>query len=156
MSNTPLHLTDDEKLAELEELIETFRYARYSPNLPEHRIYVTLIASARDLRGRMATAPGEAQRELQRALDQLHASKTDLGYEAGKLRHVAETFRGKWPTVRQALERFERAKQLEEALRPFAELCKTLQEKGRWHIEAGDGFNVEHFKRARALIEGQS
>lgn len=156
MSNTPLHLTDAEKLVELEDLITHFRYARFTPEVPEHVTYITLTACARDLRGRMAVTVSETQHELQRALDQMHGSKTALGYEAGKMRHVAEMLRGRWPTVRQALERFERADILEEALRPFAELCKVLQEKGRWHIEAGDGFNVEHFKRARALIEGQS
>ena len=101
-------LTDAEKLIEIEALIEDFRYARNDPILQEHRTYLTLKSIAADLRGRGPGVAGAAQVELQRVIDNAIAAKTGLGYDVNRLRRVAEELIGRWPTIRQALERFDR------------------------------------------------
>jgi hypothetical protein len=98
-------LTDAETLVEIEALIEAYRWARSDPDAPENKTYLALKATADDLRGRQANRIGEAQAELQKAIDAAAMTKTGLGYEIGHLRHIAEKTIGFWPSIRRALER---------------------------------------------------
>ncbi|HXL66624.1 MAG TPA: hypothetical protein VN938_16365 [Xanthobacteraceae bacterium] len=99
-------LTDAETLLEIEALIESFRWARGDTAAPENKTYLALKAMADDLRGRQANRIGEAQAELQKAIDAAAKTKTILGYEINHLRRIAEETIGRWPVIRQALERF--------------------------------------------------
>lgn len=99
-----------EALAEVEKLIEYYRgQGARDPAHPANRTYATLKAIASDLRARLPAAPGEAQRELQRALDDLERSKDGASFSDGCAQNVAMQIRSRWPVVRQALERFEKA-----------------------------------------------
>lgn len=101
--------TDAEMIEALEDLIQTYKYARYRPENPDYAAYHTLRALAADLRARNPGAVSVAQRGLQEAIDACLQSKTAMGYENGRLCRVAQELIGRWPTVRQALERFEKA-----------------------------------------------
>ena len=97
-------LTLAEALAEVEGLIEDFRWARGNPPLPEERTYRALKQIATDLRGRDPDAIPIAARELQRRVDAAIRSKTEHGYDANTLRTLGEELIGRWSTVQQALE----------------------------------------------------
>jgi hypothetical protein len=99
-------LTDAETLLEIEALIESFRWARNDPTTPENKTYLALKAMADDLRGRQSENISTAQVELQKAIDAATKTKTGLGYEINHLRRIAEETIGRWPVIRQALERF--------------------------------------------------
>ena len=92
--------SDAEMLEVVEALIEQQRHERTS-----HLAFLTLRALAADIRGRLPGANSEAQGALQRAIDGCIATKTRLGYERGHLQRVGEELIGRWPVVRQALER---------------------------------------------------
>ena len=93
-----------EQLAEVEALIEVFRWARNSPEEAEERTYRALKLIAKDLRARLPAAAPEAAQALQRRIDALQRSRTAHGYDVRALRGVAEELVGRWPAVRRALE----------------------------------------------------
>jgi hypothetical protein len=96
--------TTEEKLAEVERQIEALRrLAATEDNYRQIRIVRSIAA---DLRGRLGGAPSIALAELERRIVFAHRSKTRLGYDRGALVGIAEELIGRWPTVKQALERF--------------------------------------------------
>ena len=98
----------EEKLALIEEQIERARdFVRGAPpDSGAHRQFEILKAIAADLRARADLPRSNALGELERAIDRAVRSKTDLGYDRGKLIAIAETLIGKWAFISQALERF--------------------------------------------------
>jgi hypothetical protein len=96
-----------QKLQAVERLIEEFRWARDDYSVPENRTYFVLKAIADDLRGRLPGAPGEALRGLEEIINAAKQTKIRNGYEIGHLRRIAEYVIGCWPTLRQALEKFQ-------------------------------------------------
>lgn len=97
-------------LAEIERLIVALRAARnLNPGTAERDTLDLLKWIAADMRGDTTAAIGEAQRQLQYALEAMKAAPED----PGKLRRVAEELVARWPTVRQALEFFEDARKVD-------------------------------------------
>lgn len=98
-----------EKLAEIEELIELYRFARRFPDDPEYQTYLILKAVAEDLRARTNGAAGDARRELGRRI--AAAVRTSDGMPnstfANAVLGVGQELIGRWPVVEQALERYE-------------------------------------------------
>ncbi len=68
--------------------------------------YEVLKAVAADLRARIEKPRSLALGEIERAIAKMTASKTRLGYEEGKMLHVAAMLVRHWPFVKQALENF--------------------------------------------------
>jgi len=100
--------TIEEKLSVVEFLIEQLRDSRHELGAPNRGRYLILKSVAADLRARIPGEPLAACFELDEAIRAADASKTvPLGYEIGKLRRIAEILIGRWPVVRQALEKFE-------------------------------------------------
>jgi hypothetical protein len=102
------NFTDAEKLEVIESFIVQWKVARTGDHLGGHDVYLLLKEIAKDYRGRAPNAPGRARERLERALE--HAAKTKtggVGYEFNALRRIAETVISEWPTIRQALEKFE-------------------------------------------------
>lgn len=66
-----------------------------------------LRAIAADLRGRIDGAPSATATFLQRRINSVQQSKTSTGYHQGALIALGQEFIGHWPTIKQALERFE-------------------------------------------------
>ena len=68
--------------------------------------YEVLKAVAADLRARLDRPRSLSLGEIERAIAKMAASKTRLGYDEGKMTHVAATLVRHWPFVRQALENY--------------------------------------------------
>ena len=94
--------TTAEKLAEVELLIEREKQAS---QWNRHRIAV-LASIAVDLRARLDGVPTAILVDLERRVVSAVRSKTALGYDAHAIRGVGEGLVVRWPTVKQALERF--------------------------------------------------
>ena len=92
-----------EKLAVVEALIRDLNDGLESSDT--RRIGV-LKAIASDLRGRIETAPSAVLVDLEGRITAALRSKTVIGYSAHTLRGVGEGLIVRWPTVRQALEKF--------------------------------------------------
>lgn len=110
--NTDVNITlnAETALAEIERLIVTFRYARNLEKGERERDMLDILKwIASDMRGDTTAAVGEAQRQLQYALEGLKASPED----PGKATRVAQELVARWPTVRQALEFFEDARKVD-------------------------------------------
>lgn len=97
--------TTQEKLSVVEGLIEAFRRSGGDSDDNRYRLRV-MAAIASDLRGRLEQAPNIALTELERRIAAVVRSKTPLGYGNGPLVGVGEELIGRWPIVKQALERF--------------------------------------------------
>lgn len=95
------HFTILEKLGAVEQEIDRLR--RTGGDVDHLRV---LRAVAADIRGRLETAPSVALVELERRMAAVSRAKTRLGYENGALVGVAQELIGRWPVVKQALERF--------------------------------------------------
>lgn len=104
MMNKNFTLTD--KIKTVDVLVDDFRWARGKEDEPEHLTYWTLKAIADDLRARQRHVRLDALDDLQRAVDMANANKVRNYYEPGRLQFLAERLIGRWPVVRQALERF--------------------------------------------------
>ena len=96
--------TTAEKLDLVEQMIGTLRVSAQT-DADIERIHI-LKAIASDLRGRMTQAPSAALYQLERRLASVARSRTRLGHSQGALIGVAEELMGRWPTVKQALEKF--------------------------------------------------
>ena len=96
--------TTEEKLREVENLIEAIRQTSRSD--ADDRRLAVMKALATDLRGRLDTAPNIALTELERRVAAAVRSKSSLGYKNGAMVGLGEELIGRWPTVRQALEKF--------------------------------------------------
>jgi hypothetical protein len=98
-------ITEAEKLEVIEQEIERLRGEHVMPR--DHPTFVTLKAIAEDIRGRQRHKISQAFALLERAI--IHAKDrrlTNGAYRPGNLREIAELTIGMWPTLRQALERF--------------------------------------------------
>ena len=93
-----------EKLIVVETLIDETRLTM--EGVGDHHRLKVLRAIGADLRGRLEGVPNQALLELERRLLSAEKSKTRLGRERGAMIGVAEELIGRWPVVKQALERF--------------------------------------------------
>lgn len=99
-------ISDDDKLAAVERLIEDFRWARKDPAVPEHATYLALKAIATDLRAPKVEAKGRALQSLGFQVDAARAFKARIGYvEVGHMQAMAEALMAHWPAVKKALSR---------------------------------------------------
>lgn len=98
-----MNLSIDDKIFEVERLLEEFRWARGAPATAEHKTWLVLRALASELRGRKAEAPSQAETQLERRRLAVIASKTRLGYANGPLVGLAQELLGRWETVLQGL-----------------------------------------------------
>lgn len=99
-----MRIPDAELLAEIETLIEDFRWARPKPEAPEHKTYAALKQIAGDIRARQPVAVLDAVTALQKRLDS--AERAVGGPHENYHRVMAgvgEELRGRWPAVLQAL-----------------------------------------------------
>ena len=96
--------TTQEKLSTVESLIEAFR--RIEKNDDNYHRLQVLGSIASDLRGRLNVAPSVALTELERRITAAIRSKTKHGYENGAMVGLGEELIGRWPCVKQALEKF--------------------------------------------------
>jgi hypothetical protein len=94
--------TAEQKIAELEGLIRDVRLGR------RPTVSLDVVKSViEDIQGRFPEEPGDTLRQLQRLLADAAASRTALGWSMGSLQAIAQYVIGRWPTIRQCLERFE-------------------------------------------------
>lgn len=95
-------ITTQQKLVTVERLIEDFRWARPEEQELENETYNVLKALAKDLRGRLDRTPSTTEHEIERRIVtvQKYGSRTD------HLNALAHEVMKRWPTVKQALERF--------------------------------------------------
>jgi hypothetical protein len=96
--------TTIEKLGLIEALIQDFRYGAQNPS-SENRLAV-LKSIASDLRGRLEGAPSVALVDLEARVVAAVRSKTASGYSSHTLRGAGEGLMARWPTIKQALEKF--------------------------------------------------
>ncbi len=94
--------TAEQQIEELEGLIRDVRLGR------RPAVSVDVVKSViSDIQARHPEEPGDALRGLRRLLADAAASRTNLGWSAGSMQAIAQYVIGHWPTIRQALERFE-------------------------------------------------
>jgi hypothetical protein len=94
--------TAEQQVEELEGLLRDLRLGR------RPRVSAEVVKSVvSDIQARFPEEPGDALRQLQRLLADAAASRTASGWSDGAMRAIAQYVIGHWPTVRQALERFE-------------------------------------------------
>jgi hypothetical protein len=94
--------TAEQQVSELEGLLRDLRLGR------RPTVSVEVLKSVvSDIQARFPEEPGDALRDLQRLLADAAASRTALGWSAGSMQAIAQNVIGRWPTIRQALERFE-------------------------------------------------
>jgi hypothetical protein len=97
-------ITIEDKIAHVEQIIESVRWARSEPEEPAHRTYVVMKAVASDLRGQLSRAPGTALMALE---FQVHAAarvKSDIGHiPLTSHQAVSECVISWWPVIRRAL-----------------------------------------------------
>lgn len=98
--------TLNEKIAVLDRLIEEFRWARPQPQTEEFQTYETLKEIARDLRARIDGMPSLVEHELEKRITSVKSSKTSMGYPTTRMVGLAQELIGRWPTVKQALAKF--------------------------------------------------
>lgn len=94
-----------EQIETVEALIEAFRQTARAP--ADDRRLAALKAIATDLRGRLGAAPSVALHELERRM--VAVRRNPRGSGSGRVNAqigVAEELVCRWPTVKQALERF--------------------------------------------------
>lgn len=94
----------DEQIAAVDRCLEDFRHARSQPGTLENKTYFALRAIADELRGRKPEACRHTLRLLAARVD----AARSVRMADGAMRGVAEVLISRWPTVRQALEKFER------------------------------------------------
>lgn len=99
-----------EQIRIVERVAQNLRVGGRAGNVIAAENYEGLKAVLVDLQARDAVARSDSLVEIERALDAVLRSKTALGYEEGKMFNLAVTVIRRWPTIRQALERFEKEK----------------------------------------------
>lgn len=94
-----------EQIETIEAMIEAFRQ---TARAPEHdRRLAVLKAIAADLRGRLGSAPTVALHELERRMTAVRRHPSGSGVKRVNAQiGVAEELVCRWPTVKQALEKF--------------------------------------------------
>lgn len=109
-----MKFTLQEKLRVVERLIEDFRFkGRPETNTAEFRTYEILKSIAADIRGRGESAPGIAEIELERRIARFRQAKTADGYAIGPTQMLASEIVARWPTIKQALERYGALEEIE-------------------------------------------
>lgn len=98
--------TNEQKLAAMELEINEARKARRDPGSDAHQHYQILKAIAADIRAQLELPRSQTLGAMERALNQLAQTKTDAGYDDGKMNAVAQVVVHKWPFIRLALEKF--------------------------------------------------
>lgn len=98
--------TLEEKLAVIDRLIVETRDEARSGSVEGADIHSILKDIATELRARLELPRSQTLGAMERALFQVVRSKTSLGYDETKLVAVANVVIHKWPTIRQALERY--------------------------------------------------
>lgn len=99
-------ITVEEKIAVIETLIESVRWARPHETAPEHRTWRVLRAIAADIRAERPEAPSAALDQLSFQVDVARRTKARIGYvEMGQHQAVSECLMAFWTVVRKALER---------------------------------------------------
>lgn len=98
-------ISNEEKLQVIENFVEQWRGSRANSDPSEQHVYQTLKAIADDLRAPVKTS--DTVHRMDRAIRNAQDRKTSTGYATGNLREIAELTIGRWPTIRQALEKFE-------------------------------------------------
>lgn len=94
-----------EKLAAVEAVLRTYRDAPRGS--PERQQYDILKAVASDLRGRLEQAPSVSLVQIERSVVALQRARSPgAPYPLGPFVRVGEELIARWPTVKQALERF--------------------------------------------------
>jgi len=101
-------MTLQDQIDAIDHLINDFRWARNETYCIEHDIYLALKEIAKDLRARLPAAPSDALLALQRRIADAAATKGPAmqGFDRSALAGIGEEVIGKWPVIRQALERF--------------------------------------------------
>ena len=102
MSESPLA----EQIDAVTRLLDDLRWARNEPGCIEYRTFEALKTIAKDLRARQPQVPGATLLALRRRLADAAASKTAFGFEHSALMGIGQETIGRWPVIRQALERF--------------------------------------------------
>ena len=92
-----------EKLAEIEGLIEDFRWAR-SLAVRENQTYRILKQIAKELRAAQGLVPNEALASLMLTVDAAKRAKTTRGIPISELEMVAWSTIENWPAIKLALE----------------------------------------------------
>lgn len=102
-------ITVEEKLAEVDRIVSEmgFRERRAEGGVCDRdcRTREVLKAVAADLRGRLDAAPSAAATTIQRRIDSLYRSRTVLGYDRDGLVGLGQELIGRWPIIKQALEK---------------------------------------------------
>jgi RecA/RadA recombinase len=94
--------TAEQQIEALENLIRDARLGR------RPAVSVEVVKSiVEDIRARFPEESGETLGGLQRLLADAAASRTALGWSAGSMQAIAQFVIGRWPRIRQSLERFE-------------------------------------------------
>jgi hypothetical protein len=97
--------TTEEKLAEVEQLVENFRWSRRYPEDPEYQTYLVLKAIAEDLRAPLPATQNKALEVVGFVVNAAMRSKAQLGYlEVGHQQAIADRVMKYWGTIRSALE----------------------------------------------------
>ncbi len=94
----------DDKLEALSHAIRNIRWVRGEPEHPQYRTFVALKSLAADVKGAQPIVVLTTLRTLDRRMDEAKRA----GFPQGHMIGLAQELIGRWPTVRQALERFER------------------------------------------------
>jgi hypothetical protein len=102
-------VTTRQKLAAVERLLDDLRWAR-GKRAPESETYDALLSIAVDLRAETPAEAGRVLKALTDQIDRARRGKARLGfYDAGNAMTICEAVCGRWfPTIRKALEQFER------------------------------------------------
>lgn len=98
----------EEKIRLVERVAQNLRVGGRAGNMIAAENYEGLKAVLVDLQARQAIARTDTLSEVERALDAVLRSKTGLGHDEGRMYHLAVTVVRRWPTIRQALEQFEK------------------------------------------------
>lgn len=101
----------DEKIRLVERVAQNLRIGGRAGNVVAQENYEGLKAVLVDLQARQAIARSDTMVEIERALDKVLRSKTALGYDEGRMFDLARTVMRRWPTIRPALENFEKEEQ---------------------------------------------
>jgi hypothetical protein len=97
-------ITDTKKLATIETWIELARSAaRADANGPEAQSLAVLRSLASDIRARMYAPKSRVLVDIERRVEAVSASKTEEGYNVGRMVALAAEVMANWPTIRQAL-----------------------------------------------------
>lgn len=110
-------ITIQEKLDEVEALIDDFRWARHNPGVPEFQTFQALKSIAGDLRGRLEGAPQVAEADLSRIITGIARN----GTTSERLSNLGHQVLARWPVIKQALEELGSRDALLEAARAVLE-----------------------------------